>query len=44
MRLHAPSPMGEGHHVAVLIALPWDLEELGAIACVAAKRISIRAA
>jgi DNA-binding NtrC family response regulator len=33
-----------GQHIVVLIALPWDLEELAAIACAAAKRISIRAA
>lgn len=33
-----------GDHVAILIALSWDLEELAAIACAAAKRISIRAA
>jgi len=33
-----------GKSVAILIALSWDLEELAAIACAAAKRISIRAA
>jgi DNA-binding response OmpR family regulator len=33
-----------GENIAVLIALPWDLDELAAIACTAATRISIRAA